>query len=254
MTLFHEVSGQGPDLVLLHRWGLHGGYWKQLGGSLAQSHRVHIIDLPGHGRSGGIPCPETISELAGAVAGTVDRPAIWVGWSLGGMVALDLASRLPAMVRRQVLIAATPRFVQAPDWPHAMSESVFADFANGLARDYRATLRRFLSLQAGRDEAGRELIRQLREEMWMHGDPDPTAMRNGLTILERTDLRATVPLIEAPTLVIHGEQDRLVPPEAGTWLASRLTKARLERFSGAGHAPFLSQPQQVLAAIEEFLA
>lgn len=254
MTLYHEVTGDGPDLVLLHGWGLHGGFWKGLAGALARTHRVHVLDLPGHGRSAAMNCPESISGLSDLVAGSVDQPATWIGWSLGGLVALDAAIRRPQLVERLVLIGATPRFVQAPDWPTAMGAGVFAGFVDDLARDYRATLNRFLSLQAGADETGRQLIRQLRGEVFVHGDPSPSALRNGLALLEHTDLRAEVPSITAPTLVMHGQHDRLAPPAAGAWLAEHIAHARLVQLEGAGHAPFISHPQQVLAGLQEFLA
>jgi len=254
MSLWHEVTGRGPDLVLLHGWGLHGGFFKDLASVLSQTHRVHVLDLPGHGRSAAMNCPESISELSGLVARTVGQPAIWVGWSLGGLAALDAAIRLPKQVARLVLISATPRFVQAPDWPQAMSTEVFAGFVENLTRDYRMTLNRFLSLQAGAEEAGRQLIKQLRQEMFVHGEPSSSALRSGLALLEHTDLRADVPSTQVPTLVLHGQHDRLAPPAAGAWLASHIANARLVLLDGAGHAPFISHPQRTLSSLQEFLA
>jgi len=90
MTLHVESSGSGPDLVLLHGWAMHGGIFAPLTPLLAAHFRVHVVDLPGHGRSAG--CTESIETraCAAAIAARVPR-ALWVGWSYGGLVSLQAA-------------------------------------------------------------------------------------------------------------------------------------------------------------------
>jgi pimeloyl-[acyl-carrier protein] methyl ester esterase len=252
MTLAHERRGQGPELVLIHGWGLHGGIWRELAATLACDYTVLSLDLPGHGRSRERAMPARLAELTDQVAALVRGPAVWLGWSLGGLVALDLARRHAPLVTRLVLTAATPRFVQAPDWSAAMTPKVFVEFAAGLGRDYRATVLRFLSLQAGGD-AGRALIRRLRTELFAYGEPDPLALARGLGMLEHADLRGELKDILVPTLVVHGGLDRLCPPAAGEYLAAQLPDARLALLPGAGHAPFLSQPQRFGELVRGFL-
>jgi len=240
MMLWHERQGSGPDLVLVHGWGLHGGIWGDLPAHLAQHFRVTTLDLPGHGRSRTAGESLSLTAFTDSVVELCAAPAIWLGWSLGGLIALNAALCHPHKVARLVLVGATPKFVQAPDWPYAMPTEVFADFARSLTQDYRATLLRFLSLQAGGNESARALLKQLRAEMFAHGEPQPEALAAGLAILEQTDLRARLAEIQMPALVVHGSHDRLAPPAAGEYLAAQLPNARLLRVEGAGHAPFLS--------------
>ena len=254
MILHIETQGAGPDIVLIHGWGLHGGIWGDLPDKLAQDFRVSTVDLPGHGRS---PLPEeaiTLASITDAIVERIGKPAIWIGWSLGGLVALDAALRHAATVAKLVLIGATPRFVQGPGWTSAMTPEVFAEFGVSLARDYRATLLRFLSLQAGNDEEGRALIKRLRGEMFVHGEPSLVALAAGLAILEDADMREALAAIRAPTLVLHGSHDRLAPPAAGEALAAGIPGARFSLIEGAGHAPFLSRPSNCLDALRSFLA
>ena len=253
MSLHIERAGHGPAVVLLHGWGLHGGIWKGLADKLAGQFTVITVDLPGHGHSRATAMPEQLAAVADLVARVVDEPATWLGWSLGGLVALDGARRHPHKVMRLVLVDSTPRFVQHDDWQPAMPPDVFSQFAASLDKDYRATVLRFLSLQAGNDDEGRKLIKTLRGEIFARGEPEPQALAHGLALLEHSDLRRAVSGIAAPTLVIHGEHDRLVPPAAGAWLAGAMPHARLETLEGAGHAPFLSHPQRVLDALRGFL-
>ena len=240
MMLWHERQGRGPDLVLVHGWGLHGGIWGDLPALLAEHFRVTTLDLPGHGRSRTAGEPLSLAAFTESVAALCPAPAIWLGWSLGGLIALNAALRQPKTVSKLVLVGATPKYVQAPDWQHAMPTEVFAGFARSFAQDYRTTLLRFLSLQVGGNESARTVLKQLRADMFAHGAPQPDALAAGLAILEQTDLRARLAEIQVPALVVHGSHDRLVPPAAGAYLAAHLPQARLLRIEGAGHAPFLS--------------
>lgn len=254
MTLHVEIRGQGPDLVLLHGWALHGGMWGPWLDELAEVARLHLLDLPGHGRSGWPPTVRDLAGLAAAILPRVPPGAAVLGWSLGGMVALELARRHPLHLRALVLVATTPRFLAGPDWDHGMQPDVLAEFADGLAQDYRRTVQNFLALQTRGDENATETLRQLRARLSSHGEPDPAALAAGLAILRDADLRAELARITLPTLVVAGEHDRLTPPAAGRELAVRLPAARFALVPRCGHAPFLSHPGQVSTEVRRFLA
>ena len=249
-----EIRGAGPDVVLLHGWALHGGMWGPWIEQLGRRVRLHFIDLPGHGRS---PWPEgaaTLRDLARAVSPHVPSGAAVLGWSLGGMVALELARARPADLAALVLIATTPCFLAREDWPAGMNSAVLDGFAAGLAGDYRRTISNFLALQTWGDEHATQALRSLRANLDAHGEPDPYALAAGLGILREADLRADLATIAIPTLVIAGEHDRITPVAAGRELASRLPSARFIEIAKAGHAPFLSHADAVLGQVEGFLS
>ncbi len=250
--LYCARYGRGPELVLVHGWGLHGGFWGALPEVLARRFGVHVVDLPGHGRSA-YAGPFTLERLADAVAASVPAPAVWIGWSLGGMVALAAALRHPRQVRGLALVASTPRFVRGPDWRPAMSAGQLERFGHDLTRDYHGTLNAFLGLQIGAVAGGRELIRGLRARLEEAPPPDPRALDAGLELLRITDLRGRLAAVRAPAVVIHGGRDRLIPPPAAEWLARALPAARFTLIEAAGHAPFLSHPAGFEPALEEFL-
>lgn len=253
MDLYIESLGDGPAVMLVHGWGLHGGVWRDLAARLARSFRVLIPDLPGHGRSRGVHAGVSLSSLADDLSRRLTEPAIWIGWSLGAFVALAAARNRPQAVSRLVLVGATPKFVQAPDWPCAMPPTTLAQFARDLESDYRATLMRFLSLQMGDGETAPAAVRALRAMLLEQSEPDPAALQIGLQWLANTDLRADLPAITAPALVLHGSHDRLAPPAAARFLAERLPAARLALMPSAGHAPFLSHADITWNVLQEFL-
>lgn len=254
--VFHEQRGHGADLILVHGWSVHGGIWGRLPEYLARRFRVTLLDLPGHGRSRAAGTL-TLERLAESVAAIVAAPAVWLGWSLGGMVTLAAALRHAPLVRQAVLVGTTPRFVQAPDWDCAMSTAQLGQFGADLKDDYRATLERFLSLQIGNVQGAgggaRALIRGLRAELFRHGPPDRRALDDGLSLLRDSDLRAGLAGIELPVQIIHGARDRLVPLAAAEFMASRLPNARLDVIEGAGHAPFLSHGEAFVRVLDRFL-
>ena len=252
MKLHAETVGRGPALVLLHGWGLHSGIWAPLLPALAQSYRVTCVDLPGHGHSAPPRGGCGLAETAAAVATLAPRPAAWLGWSLGGQVALA-AALAGADITRLALVATTPRFVLAPDWPCAMAPATLAGFAASLGEDHARTLRDFLTLQLRGDRRAASLLAALRATLAERPPPDPAALAAGLEILAATDLREELPAVRQPALVIAGERDRLTPAEAGRRLADALPDARFELLPGAAHAPFLNHPEGFLGHLGAFL-
>lgn len=252
-TVYFEQTGTGPDVVLIHGWGLHAGIFDDLVDQLASNYRVTTVDLPGHGRSATPDHNFDLDKTADVLAKINSKPAVWLGWSLGALVAMNVANRHAAAVKALVLVSATPRFVKGEDWPHAMGLETLEGFAAGLTEDYQATLNRFLSLQIGKEKNSRELIRRLREQLFIHGEPDPIALAGGLDILRETDLRPQLATIEQPALVINGGRDRLTPPAAGEYLANSLVHGQFCLFEDAGHAAFLSHSQEFTTRLNEFL-
>ncbi len=248
-----EIRGDGPDVVLLHGWALHGGMWGPWIESLSRRARLHVIDLPGHGRSAWPAGASTLRDLARAVSPHVPRGAAVLGWSLGGMVALEIARTRPGDLAALVLVATTPCFLAREDWTAGMNPGVLEGFAAGLAGDYRRTLANFLALQTWGDENATQALRSLRANLDSHGEPDPQALAAGLGILRHADLRNDLAAIAVPTLVIAGDHDRITPVAAGRELAARLPTARFVEVPKAGHAPFLSHPETVLREVETFL-
>ena len=193
-----EIRGAGPDVVLLHGWALHGGMWGPWVDELARRARLHFIDLPGHGRSRWPEGAATLRDLARAVSPHVPQGAAVLGWSLGGMVALELARSRPGDLAALVLIATTPCFLAREDWPAGMNPGVLDGFAAGLAGDYRRTLSNFLALQTWGDENATQALRSLRANLDAHGEPDPQALTAGLDILRTADLREALSAIAIP--------------------------------------------------------
>ncbi|HNQ04945.1 MAG TPA: pimeloyl-ACP methyl ester esterase BioH [Thiobacillaceae bacterium] len=234
--------------LYLHGWGLHGGIWDGMRAVLPG----RAADLPGYGDTPA-PTPYTAETLADALAADLDAPVHLLGWSMGGMVAQALAARHPDKVARLVLVGSSPAFVNRADWSSGLAPRVLAGFAHDLARDHRATLLRFLALQARGGDAARAVVGRLRTQVFARGEPALAALTAGLELLRAADLRHLAGHIGCPVLVVHGAHDTLCPVEAGHWLASRIPGARMALHPGAAHAPFISHPDWFADVVGGFL-
>lgn len=252
MKLQVERVGAGPDLALIHGWGMHAGVWQGVRDEMARHFRLHLVDLPGYGASPAQAAGD-LESLARSVAAELPEKIHVCGWSLGGQVALEMTLRLPGRVGRLALTASTPCFAAREDWPWAVQREVLLEFAAALETDYEGTLKRFLALQARGDEDARAVLKKLRETLFANGRPSAEVLRAGLKILLESDLRGRVAAVRAPTLLLHGERDLLTPPGAARWLAENIGDARLEVVAGAAHAPFLSHPDGFIESLSGFL-
>ncbi len=251
-----RTKGEGADLVMLHGWGMHSGVWQTVAEELHNGFRVHTVDLPGHGLSRNSAGLTTLSQWAECVAETMQPrltgPAYWCGWSLGGMVATQLAQDYPAQVKRLILVATNLRFCQAQDWPNAVATDVLQGFATSLQSDHHQTLQRFLALQVTGDTRARQTLRELKQQVLEQDEPEAAALQTGLKILATADLRTVAGKINLPVLLIGGAKDRLVSPQALQKVSEVLPNAKLEVMPECGHAPFISRPENFVSLVKKF--
>jgi len=252
MNLYTRTLGQGPDLVLIHGWGLHSGIFDTVTDALSRTWRVTLVDLPGHGRSQDVALEPDLPRLAAQIAHAVPARAVWLGWSLGGLAAMQHAIDRPQDPRGLILVASTPRFIEDAGWAGISPETLRA-FGLGLQGDFLGTLRRFLALQVQGCDGHTDLLRRLKQQMLRRPPPRPEALAAGLTLLRETDLRPRLGRIARPALLIYGEHDRIVPARTVRAFLRRLAAARAHCLKGAGHAPFLSHPDAFLSLVDAML-
>ena len=234
--------------VLLPGWGFGGAVLEPLAQRLARQHHVFTVDLPGWGATPALDEGAGVAELADAVLARVPRPARWVGWSLGGLVALAAAARETGAVTGLDLLAATPRFARGAGWPGIESEQL-EQFTAAVAEDPAAAHRRFLGFQLAGSEGAHRALRTLRACSRRQPLAPAHVLRDGLAILRDADLREALAALSCPVRALLGGQDPLVPAAVGAKLAAMGVDVRV--IDGAGHAPFLSHPGAVDKVLTE---
>ena len=246
-----DIQGNGPALVLLHGWGLHGGVFAPLQAQLRQHFTLYTVDLPGHGRSQRQPVPTALDGWAAAVLEQVP-PALWLGWSLGGLVAQQAALQAPAQLHGVICLASSPCFVRKADWPHGIATDVLDGFIAHMQAHYADTVDRFLALDLMNLPGGQQAAATLRDALLTVGHPSAQAVECGGRLLLDSDLRAQLPGLQVPSVWLAGQRDRLAPPAAMAAAATLAPNAQSLTVAGTGHAPFLGDTAAVGRMLLDF--
>lgn len=250
--LFVKQLGQGPDLTLLHGWGLNGAVWDGIRDALAAHFTLHLVDLPGHGYSQHIPIT-SLTAIADDIASALPLRGHLLGWSIGGQLAIELAHRVPDKIDKLILVATTPRFTENGDWAFGKKAAVLDQFATNLIDNYDATIRGFLALQMLNQPNQRATIATLQAAVSARGAPNAAQLTAGLALLRSNDMRNRLAHIAHSTLVIQGDRDALTSEAAAHWLATQITRCQYEMIPFATHAPFLSHREIFVPLVTQFL-
>jgi len=246
--LWWQTVGTGNcHLVLLHGWGLNAEVWNNIREELASQFTLHLVDLPGFGRSHGYGAL-TLEEMASEVLEQAPQNAIWLGWSLGGLVASQIALAHPDRVQALVTVASSPCFSARDGWPGIKPE-VLAGFQQQLSDDFQRTVERFLALQTMGTESARQDARLLKSTVLALPMPEVSVLNGGLEILKTVDLRESLAALTLPHLRIYGYLDGLVPRRIVPLLDEQWPRSESLIVGKAAHAPFISHPEEFCAAL-----
>ena len=249
-TTYAEEKKTKPNLVLLHGWGAHSGVWQTILPILQENFCVTCIDLPGHGNSPEL-ADNSIESWANAVLDVAPEKAIWLGWSLGGLVGQCAAAIKKDRIEKLILLASTPKFVATTEWPEAVDEKTFNDFYAEVIREPSTSLLRFIAIQTRGSKTASQDSRMLRKTL-LDPAPKPIALDVGMKLLLATDLRKELNKVICPVFVLGGERDSLVPKTALSIISKLFMNAKYTAIKKAGHAPFLSHATEFCELLNDF--
>lgn len=253
VVLYRAGKRGAEPIILIHGLSRSGARdWAQVIPALAGSYDVYTVDLPGFGASdkgNHLYSPSNYVRVLDALFGQrLKRPAILIGHSMGGVIALAYAAAYPDRVRRLVVA----------DVAGVLHRSVYGEFlgravaerAMGDSPWHDALVKLIISQAENLPAKGVMSIEQpqVRQRL-LRGDPFAIA---ALALVEH-DLGRGLRAIQAPTLVVWTSDDRVAPPRTGQVLASLIPGARLLVIGEGGHAPQLSQPERFNAVLRDEL-
>lgn len=252
MRLYVEEHGDGEPLLLLEGLGQSMWAWREQIPVFAQRFRTIAFDTRGTGRSPVPTEPYGIPDLADDAAGILDgRAAHLVALSMGGYVALTLALARPELVRKLVLVgtgAGGPERVPRPDHVRA----AFAAAQGIPLEEYgRATMP--YTFAAGWPERNPDRFEEILRARLRHPTPYQTIDAHMTACYRYYDEGCPVERIDAPALVVHGDEDVIVPVENGRMLARRLPNAEYVELAGRGHNVPLEDPDTFNRLVLDFL-
>jgi biotin biosynthesis protein BioC len=243
------IASNNPTWVFLHGWGSDSSLWQPLCHLLPGEH--HFVDLPGFGNAG--PEPVELAAFLSQISARLPQQCVLVGWSLGGMLAAQLARRSPDKVKALAAIASNAVFVARPDWPEAMEPVTFKQFYGDFELDPVATWTRFCALQSLGDSKRKVVAQHLRQQSTPSMESAP-AWLQGLRWLEILDNRQALAELVIPQYHLFGANDALVPVGAADHLRRLLPQAAVEVLPGCGHAPHLADPELIAQKLRDWRA
>jgi pimeloyl-ACP methyl ester carboxylesterase len=262
VDLYFEDHGAGEPVVLIHGWPLSGASWeKQVPVLLDAGYRVITYDRRGFGKSSRPTSGynyDTFAEDLHKIIMRLDlREAALVGFSMGGgEVARYLGAHGSGRVKKAVFISAIPPFLlKTPDNPEGVDGAIFEGIKKAIAADRPAFLLKFLSDFYNVDVLGGKLVSDevVRFSWNVAADASPKGTLDCVSAW-LTDFRKDLAGIDVPTLVIHGDADRILPFQAtGKRTPKLVRQSRLEIVEGGPHGIIWTHAEEVNRELLNFL-
>jgi 3-oxoadipate enol-lactonase len=254
VKIYWEEHGDGDPLLLVMGLSFTLEMWFRVVPHLVDRYRVILFDNRGVGRSDAPPGPYSIgvmAEDAMAVlrAADVQQPAVLVGASMGGMIAQEMALRYPEQFRALVLgCTACGPFYRA-SWPNFRRSPGFWRWMRLKGEERERALVQILYSDTTPME---RIVEDIRIRLpWQ---PTLRSVFNQLTGILRWSSYRRLPNLKLPTLVVHGDQDHILPPRNGRTIASRIPHAEFVLLPNTGHMITTDQPEHAIEILERFLA
>ncbi len=251
-TIYFEATGEGESLLLAPGLGAHSGVWGPFPQVFAGKRRVVTYDPRGLGSSSAGEGELTLGTMAADIKAVLDACAIektaLMGVSMGALVALRFALDYPDAVSRLVLVTPAASSGRYAKW---LFETL-GILNERLAPDEYVKLTGMLAFAPPFFEKGYGMIKDMLK-MLTPTEAEYKQIGRQLECLKEADITSELSQIEAPTLIIAGERDTLVPIEEARRLAARLRGSRLHTLPDVGHSPFLEATEEVITLINEFL-
>ncbi len=239
-----EITGseKALDIIFVHGAGGDFSIWDAQEDYFRGQHLTYLLELPGHGGSGG-PDEEEIPAYARWVRVAIEKaltsnPYVLVGHSMGGAVGLELATNPPKMMKGTVLVATGAKLGVAP--------AVFR-----MLKENRETFFQTIDKTAFGADCPREIRERLTQPM---RECPPSVILKDLKACDRFDIRDRLKEILLPTLIVCGKEDLLTPLKYSEYLKENITDSRLKVISQAGHMVMAERPELLNRALESFIA
>lgn len=256
INVHYEIHGEGDPLLLIMGYGSNSGHWFVIRNRLAKEHRLIIFDNRGTGRSDKADIPYTAEMMTGDIAGLLDTIGIAAtnifGVSMGGMIAQEFTLRYPGRVKSLILGCTScggPHAVRST--PEA-TEFLFDPGRAKLTNEEKAYATIPWLWNQDFIDKHPEAVKRYVATTTEHPTPPHAYMCQANFILT-FDSYDRLPEIKAPTLVISGDKDRLIPPENSQILASRIPGSKLVILKNAGHGFISDSAEESSNVILQFL-
>ncbi|MGE7187062.1 alpha/beta fold hydrolase [Peribacillus sp. NPDC006672] len=238
-----------PNLIMLPGWGMEEGAFQPLIKPLSEAFNLSFLEWRD------MKALNDFEERVIDIITSIDGPSFLLGWSLGSLVSLELASSYREKIKGFILFGATSRFTTDENYSFGWNPLIVERMKKQLQRNKEKTLTSFYEAMFSEAEKEEGFYHQFNKTIQhkFHGD-DVFSLLKGLDYLLQKDARARLDRIEAPVILLHGREDKICPLEASSFIKENLGgKAKVHIIEGAGHIPFFTKPLECMEHINTFI-
>jgi sigma-B regulation protein RsbQ len=247
-----------PSMVFAHGFGCDQSMWRHVAPAFEADHRVVLFDHVGSGGSDPTTYdPRRYAALDGYALDVVELidelglgPVVFVGHSVSSMIGVLAAIARPELFERLVLVGPSPRYIDDAGYRGGFTADEIDELLETMGSNYLGWSQTMAPIIMGNPEQP-ELGAELTDAFCR---TDPAIARSFARATFLSDNRADLPDVSTPALVLQCREDAIAPVEVGRYVADHLPDARLTLLDAVGHCPNLSAPDQVTAAIRDYLA
>lgn len=252
MKLIWKKKGKGKqNIILLHGWGLNKEIWNTLKIKENKTFCFHLVDLPGYGLNHSI-FTSSLEENIEIIWKNSPKKSIWLGWSLGGLIASAISVKYEPDVIALITVSSSPYFIKDKNWP-GIELNLLKNFELELKHNFYNTINRFLNSQTfHKKQENQKKIKKIKKEILKYKFPTHETLNNGLKILKNTDLRKKLLNFKKPFFRIYGELDNLVPKKIIPIIDDIFPNSKSKIIKKTAHAPFLSHPKSFIKLLHKF--
>jgi len=235
-----SADAETAELLLLHGWCFSAGVWQPVIDHLETGVRINAVSLPGYAGAA-MDDTATVEEIVEQLAVALSSPAVVIGWSLGGLLAVELAWRYPDRIRALGLIAALPCFSRQHGWAAGWERRAVTTVHDRLQRDAAAACR-YVAALAARGDADSDSVRGLLQACAV---TRRETLERDLDYLMMADRRREFAGLDVPVHAWFGERDALIGNGCAAAVRRLQPAVRIHELPYAGHAPLLSRPGDI---------
>ena len=257
-SIYYHAKGSGKPILLIHGWAMDSSAWTFFKEEFSSAYNIIAVDLRGHGKSASLPGPYNIEHFALDVEKLIEdlnlQNTTVIGWSMGVSVILKMLERPNSHINSLVFISGTPSLIARDDYPYGVPRAEAYSLLRHIKRDYSSGMANFYQGMFEGEVIGKKQAEKIQSLVAdIRRAPRQDIACEALESLQREDLRLSLRNITMPTLIIHGELDRICLPAAAEYIADSLPNSVLAIIAAAGHAPFLTAKESVHREIQNFI-
>ncbi|WP_075432442.1 alpha/beta fold hydrolase [Buchnera aphidicola] len=239
------------NLVFFHGWGLDSNIWTYILTILKPYYNIYFIDFPGFGKNIKEPL-KNFNEISQKILKKLPEKVIWIGWSMGGLMATDIGLKYPERTKGIILITSSPCFIEKKNWL-GIKIVTLKKIKKEILTNYSNFLKSFQVLHIKNKLKINIHVLNFNNIKKNFLKPTKNSIKYGLKWLIQIDQRKKICNIQVPLLQIYGSLDNMVPARIDVKLKNLYQKHYSYVIPYSKHAPFFSHPKELCYIIMQFI-